>query len=394
MSTKEIAVMPLRPIEGEFTTEKILRMILNQDAVLISRSEEPARRAPEDVVAHTAGAFAKGVSQAASQFSKSLSTDGLFQVMLPAGSTIKDLVPAVGGGFRSMVRSSGKSGFSGHAAFVPVLSPISGIALGPLIATVGFAMVGDMLSAHEMNKKLDSIQRAVTLIDNRMQSDDRAIIRTALRESDKVRGYLLDQASIPVMSPASSAFGDLNRLANRYIEQLERWNETVSKYSKESHVYGPDLMAELTGNKEQSISSFECLVYQTYETLALRARTVILEKVAAEAENDRRSLPHVEAALHDELSEIALRQQQLVDIVDALNIMQIDSIKIPVRVAGKSSLNMHTSFARLAKALHEAPTALPVLDSFDHAVLDVDLSGNNLTVLEPSNEDVSDSDAQ
>ena len=316
-------------------------------------------------VAQATGAFAKAISQVTGEFNRSFSTEGLYRVVLPAGSTAKDLVPAVGGGFRGMVRAAGSTRISGHATLLPVAGIGATVAVGPLIATVALATVSEMLAQHQQNKKLESIQKAVQSIQTRMSDEDRAVLVTAEQQVQKVTGYLLDRASIPKISSAPAAFGDLNTLANRWGERLVRWTETVQQYSHKDRVYGPELMLALTGEKEHAEQALENMVAQTYEALALRA----------------------------ELSDIAAQQTQLTELIDDLSAMPLDSSRLPVHVAGRGMINTRTSFARLSKALHSTPSALPILDQFDRMILDAAPTSDGLSIITPEENTVSTPEA-
>ena len=151
---------------------------------------------------------------------------------------------------------------------------------------------------------------------------------------------MLDQASIPSISSASHAFGELDTLTNSYISRLGRWTEAVAKHAHADRVYAPDLLKELVGKRDDPTGDFERKVAQTYEALALRARVVVLEKVAAEFSNPNRSLPHIESLLRSELSDIADQQARLVRLLEDLSVMQLDSA-VPVAFAGKERHRAH-----------------------------------------------------
>ena len=227
---EELAVVPLVPVDATPSTDTMLRMVLNHEALLVHHVLNDSLSGRPGQVAQATGAFAKAISQVTGEFNRSFSTEGLYRVVLPAGSTAKDLVPAVGGGFRGMVRAAGSTRISGHATLLPVAGIGATVAVGPLIATVALATVSEMLAQHQQNKKLESIQKAVQSIQTRMSDEDRAVLVTAEQQVQKVTGYLLDRASIPKISSAPAAFGDLNTLANRWGERLVRWTETVQQY--------------------------------------------------------------------------------------------------------------------------------------------------------------------
>ena len=142
-------------------------------------------------------------------------------------------------------------------------------------------------------------------------------------------------------------------------------------------------MRALVGKRENQAQEFEQMVIQTYESLGLRARVVVLEKIAAEFSNGDRSLPHVENVLREELSALADRQSQLVDLVDGLNVFQIDASKPPIAFAGKATLSTRTSFGCLARALHAAPDSLSLLTESDQTVLELAPVQDGLSVVTP-----------
>ncbi len=143
-------------------------------------------------------------------------------------------------------------------------------------------------------------------------------------------------------------------------------------------------MKALVGSRESQSQHFEHMVAQTYEALALRARVVVLEKVASEFANKDRSLPHVQNVLREELSALADRQFQLVALLDELNILRLDAMRGPVVTAGKKTLETRTSFARLAKALHSMPDSIPMLTEADETVLELAPSQDGFKVMSPS----------
>lgn len=386
-SQKDAVVVPLVPTDVEPSTEAMLRMLLNREAVIISRGSSGARGLPSGMVAQASGAFAKAVGQAIGSTGRGAASSGLYRVILPTGSVARDLIPAVGGGFRGLVRAAGSTSIAGHARLIPAAAGAgAALAAGPLIATVGLAVAGEMLAQHQMNKKLASIQASVVDLRVRMDDQDRSVLTTASQQARKVASYLLDRAHIPSISSAAHAFGELDTLTNTYIDRLDRWSEVSQRHQNLERVYAPDLMRALVGKRDNQTQEFEQMVAQTYEALALRARVVVLEKIAAEFSNGDRSLPNVERILRSELSTYADRQAQLVTLLDDLNVLQMDASKVPIAFAGKNTLGARTSFARLARALHTAPDSLPLLNEADQTVIELAPAPDGLSVVSPISE--------
>jgi len=384
VKSEEAVVVPLVPVEPEPSTEVMLRLLLNREALVINRVEATVPAARSGLIAQGTGAFAKAIGQAVGQAGRSASRDGLYRVVLPTGAVARDLVPAVGGGVRGIVRAAGSTRIAGHVRLIPAAAGTSAaLAAGPLIATVGLAIAGEMLAQHQMNKKLDAIKGAVIDLKVRMDDQERSVLTTASQQTRRVASYLLDRAQIPSISSAAHAFGELDTLTNTYIDRLDRWSATAAKYQGFDRVYGPDLMNGLVGKRENQAQEFEQQVLQTYEALALRARVVVLEKVAAEFSNGDRSLPHVENVLREELAALADRQTQLVRLLDDLNVTQIDGSKVPIPIAGKVTLGARTSFGRLSRALHSAPDSLPVLTESDQTVLELAPVEEGMSIVAP-----------
>lgn len=388
MNLEEAVVVPLVPLETEPSTEAMLRMLLNREALLIDRTVRGPQSVPSGLIAQSGGAFAKALGQAMGHLSRSTPADSLYRVVMPTGSVARDLVPAVGGGFRGIVRGAGSAKISGQVRLVPAVAGFGATAAaGPLIATVGLAVAGEMMVQHQTQKKLAGIRSALSDLQARADERERSTLSTAGQQARRVAAYLLDQARIPSISSAAHAFGDLDSLTNSYIDQLDRWTAVAERHARAERVYAPELLTALVGKREDPVGYFEQRVSLTYEALALRARVVLLEKVAAEFSNPDRSLPHIESVLRDELSAIAERHTQLEGLLDDLSVMQLDSSKVPIAFAGKGTLAARTSFSRLARALHATPDSLPVLTDSDQTMLELAPSSEGLSVMTPRETD-------
>lgn len=384
-SLEEAVVIPLVPLASEPSVDGMLRMIIDREALVIQKVVATGHVASSGLVAPSAGAFARAFGEATKHFSTTASNETLYRAVMPTGAVARDLVPAVGGGFRGLVRASGSTKVVGQARLIPASTRAMATAVaGPLIATIGFAMVSEMVAQHQINEKLDAIQRAVTSIQQRFHAQDRSILTTATQQTRKVAGYLLDQASIPSISSASHAFGELDSLVNRYTEKLDEWSGVVRRHAAHDRVYAPELLTALVGKGDDPTARFERDVLEMYEALALRSRVVVLEKIAAELSNPDRSLAHVEGVVRSELAAFSERQAQLVGLLDDLSVMPIDSSRVPVTFAGKGTLQARTTFSRLARALHTTPDSLPVLNESEQAVLEVNPQSGGLQIVAPS----------
>ena len=286
-SSREAAIVPLVPLTSEPSTEAMLRMLLNREALHIDHVPATTKSAPSGMVAQGSGAFAKAISQVTAQFSHAQNFQGLYRAITPTGAIARDLVPAVGGGFRGLVRGADSTKIAAHVRLVPAVAGAGAtVAAGPLIATVGLAVSAEMLAQHQMNKKLASIAGVLLDLQGRADQEERSIIATAGRQASKVAGYLLDQASIPSISSAAHAFGELDALTNSYISRLNRWTDTVAKHSDSDRVYAPDLLGQVgAAGDNAAMESFFALLqknvldrkrWRTREYETIMTRTVSL----------------------------------------------------------------------------------------------------------------------
>ena len=390
MNSEEVVVVPLVPVRGELSTDEMLRMIINQDGFMLRRSSARNQSGSDSgLVAQSSGAFAQAMSRVAGHMShmpQFFAGKNLYRIELPSGMVASNLVPAVGGGFRGMVRGGANSGkIAGHVRLVPATAGAgAALAAGPLIATVALAVAGDMLTQYQTNKKLSAIENIVASLQEIKHAEERSVVVTAGQEAEKVAAYLLDKANLPAFSNAPHAFGELAQLTNRRIESLERWQDVVSDYmSNDKAVGAGELLEALVGGNETSLQEFERQVVQTYEVLALRARVVILEKIASEIHNPNQSLPYVQTLLENELGKIASRQTELVKVVTDLNTLQIKDGFLRVGSFGTQTAGASASFGRLAKALHAQPDALPLLTHSGQLVLDMAETPDGLSILKP-----------
>jgi len=87
----------------------------------------------------------------------------LFRLELPTGQTVQNLVPAVGGGFRGLLRAPGSPGIVGQARLIPVSGAAVGagagaVTLGPLVGIMALSVGVEMLARREQDLKLKATQ--------------------------------------------------------------------------------------------------------------------------------------------------------------------------------------------------------------------------------------------
>lgn len=140
-------VLPLSPS----TPRDPWRAVNEGSGLLVSWSDMPSSAAA------SWGPPLKASSALAQQLTHVLEASGgasalkgsaaLFRLELPTGATMQNLVPAVGGGYRGLVRGVGNPGLRGDVRLLPV----AGVA-APAIAMMGLSVGAEMLARSSRNR--------------------------------------------------------------------------------------------------------------------------------------------------------------------------------------------------------------------------------------------------
>lgn len=160
----------------------------------------------------------------------------LFTLELPTGTTLQNLVPAVGGGFRGMVRSGSSAAIAGHGRLVPVAGTAAGvgagIALGPLVALMALSVGADMLGRYQQDKKLELIHKGVTALANAADETTNAQLKSAAQALELGEAAILDRVAIPASIGLGHARDNLRVINNRGLAWLDDWEKGIARFKR------------------------------------------------------------------------------------------------------------------------------------------------------------------
>jgi hypothetical protein len=325
---------------------------------------------------------------ATSQFGRSLSalllrdgvtqssvlTQGLFTIELPTGSTLRDLVPAIGGGYRGMVRAGGARQIAGHVRMIPAggAAVAGGASLGPVIAVMAVTVGAEMLARHQLEKKLATIHRGVQALRadaSRKQVAELAAARKALQLSSAA---LLDQVSIPNAIGLGPARNNLRVIMQEGVAWLESWELGVKKMKigkrGVDHRYLRGIL-DIEGHSDGR--EFAHRVAVLYEALALDARAEVLTSAEATIVNPGRSLEHLQRHLARSLEENAELQDRLREVLWQIAEPRLE-VELPAWPSTYNSIaSLDRTLAQLARAASRQPSAPAVLAANGRQVLEV-----------------------
>src|SRR4051794_26672825 len=151
----------------------------------------------------------------------------LFRLELPAGQTVSNLIPAVGGGFRGMTRLAGSTQIANHAKLLPVGGAAAGtaIALGPLLGIVALSVGAEMLANHQQEVKLEAIKQVVERLENHQLNELVAALDSADHVLEDSMAALLDRLEVPEavgLGPTAARVKEIKALTLNWIKEWEK----------------------------------------------------------------------------------------------------------------------------------------------------------------------------
>ncbi len=311
----------------------------------------------------------------------------LFRVEVPAGQTLNDLVPAIGGGFRGIVRSS--TGFAGHARLTPVAGTAAGtgaaIALGLLIGLMALSVGADMLARHQQEQQLKAIRQGVEAVLKRQRQGDVAVLQTGEDALRRANAALLDRVRVPDSVGLAPAAHELSSLKNRVTQWLTSWEAGVQQYAVDDKGVDIGRLKAIIGQPIDSSDDFLPAVNMLRQTVALDSRMRVLSAIEAATLNPNADLRHFRAGVQHDLESNAALLERLSDTVQTLADYRI-TVGYPHRpkTAGESEL-LASRLSRVAHALNKVPTALPLPTEQNRLVIEAQRSADGTwTVRRPA----------
>jgi hypothetical protein len=341
--------------------------------VLVTWSQAPERN-PD-----TWGGVLRGTSALSSELSTILSRAGasaaqsgtiLFRLELPTGATIRDLVPAVGGGFRGLVRDG--SGIAGHARLIAAGGggAAAGVALGPLLALMAVTVGAEMLARHQQGKKLTQLREGIAAlrrIDDETMDAQLDSVEEALALSSAA---LVDRVLVPSSIGLGLTVDNLRVIKQRGLSWLNRWETGAAKEIPETGGLAVEKMQALLAgaDPQKDLRRFPQQVARLYRALTLDSRALVVTDAEAALGNPDESLTHLRNRLSVRLRQNAETQQRLQDLLWRLAEPPI-TYRFPWQ--GGDAIALDRDLATLAANVSRLPNAPGLLTPGNRQVLEV-----------------------
>jgi hypothetical protein len=296
----------------------------------------------------------------------------LFRLELPTGQILRDLVPAVGGGVRGMVRSADGAKISAHARLFPVSGAAvgTGLALGPLVGLMALSVGAEMIAARQQEEMLKAIRESVRGIERHLQQELDARLKTAEHALQEANAAILDQVSMPQSIGLSAAVTGLRDVRHQAIGWLEQWEKGAAELPADT----TDLdYAKAKGILDAGIggsAGFVAHVELLYRAVSLDARAAVLGASEAALANPGLTLSNIEGVLRSRLAENAAVLERLRAVLLRLAEYRITVGTLSRPGTSDGAARMDGLLARLAHALVRAPDVPAVLTSSNRQVLE------------------------
>ncbi|HEY0260290.1 MAG TPA: hypothetical protein VGC18_10615 [Lacisediminihabitans sp.] len=287
-----------------------------------------------------------------------------------------DLIPAVGGGFRGMVRAAGSTKMAGHAPLVPVsgAAVAGGAGLAPVLAVMAIAVGAEMLARYQQEQKLAAIKTIVSRIDR--YNADREIAELRLAEQAIVLGNaaLLDSIAIPSSVGLGSACDRVRVVLSRHVEELDRWQDAAARPPRKDGTVDYAQLVKALGVAENP-QAFPRAVASLYQALNSRAKVLLASEAALL--NPGRPLENLHAHLATSLAANVEIQDRLRETLGARTVPRLRSGRTaPTPAARQSVTTFDRTLGMLAVSMSRTQPALATVSPNGHHVLELTRSAD------------------
>lgn len=310
----------------------------------------------------------------------------LVRMELPAGQTVANLIPAVGGGFRGMTRLPGSSQIANHVKLFPVGGAAAGtaVALGPLIGLVALSVGADMLASHQQEMKLKAIKEVVDRLENHEINELVAALDSADHVLDDSTAALLDRLDVPEAVGLGSSAARVKEVKALTVNWLKAWEGVVDRFAERPAGVPFDVLEEALGRVAiGGFPAFGLQVQLAYRALALDSRTHILAMAQATMGRPDETVEHFHALVQRRLAENADYFERLATLL-----WRLAETRLTVGMARVDKRNrpaeLQWRLMRLARAVTDTPSPPPMLTADHHLVVEaVRRPDGAVTVLAP-----------
>jgi hypothetical protein len=373
------AVLPIEGGVEPIDSEQAWRMLAQDSGLLITWQDAPAQFGDNwGPVLRGTSTLSQQLTSVLSRTAGSVSSNAstLFRVEVPNGATLQSLVPAVGGGFRGLVRAADAPGIAGHARLIPVggAATGAGIALGPLVGLMALSVGAEMLARHQQNKKLAAIDQGVRELGIAADETVAAQLESVEQALELGSAAVLDRVEIPSALGLGSACADLRVIKNRSLGWLSEWEQRAESIRTERGGVSFDTMRQILGGSDggDRYKHFPVRVATLYRALTLDSRALVLTGAEATLRHPGESMRHLQAGLRRALDSNASAQERLKQVLWQLAEAPITVPYLTSRASTERQVKrLDRTLAQLAAGASKLPDAPGLVTAGNRQVLEL-----------------------
>lgn len=299
----------------------------------------------------------------------------LFRLELPTGASLQNLVPAVGGGFRGMVRSNDSSLITGQARLVAVkqAAPKVGLSLGPLVGLMALSVGAEVLAKRQSDKKLDAIVSGVSRLNQEVVERRGAELRGAATAIELASASILDSVDIPETIALGPACHSIRTVKEQSLGWLTEWEDRSSSLPTAGRVSFDRMREVIAGpGSGDEYLDFPGRVTTLYRALVLDSRALVLTEILAMMKRPDASLTQLQRTLAKALGENATAQDRLRSVLWRLAQPPVHTQRaFQMPATDRAADQMARGISALAASLSAEPAAPALLSSQGRQVLEV-----------------------
>lgn len=386
------AVVPIKGViaRPEDPQDDPWRMLAERTGMLVTWEPSSGGHTSWGQTLAPTSAIARQLAAVVERSGFQLATRGstLFRLQLPAGQTLSDLVPAVGGGFRGFTRAASSGHITGQARLVSVggatAGGIAGLALGPVLGLLALSVATEMIAQKQQRDMLQAIGRGVSRLEEHELDQIDAKLNAAEHAITAARFALLDEVSVPQAVGLSSSVAELSTVKFLALDWLDDWTKSLVEFEGQ-HVEVSRFEKALD---HVAVGGFRALgrhVEILYRSLVLDSRAQVVGLVEQAVANPDRTVENFEALVRQRLQENAAHMDAFKRTLRELANTRLRLPRVPNPVALDKASRIHEQVLHLAWALADAPQLPPVLAPDHSAIIECEQHADgSVTIVDPA----------
>jgi hypothetical protein len=295
--------------------------------------------------------------------------DALFRLELPTGQALSDLVPAVGGGLRGLVRGA-DGRFAGQVRLMPAAAGVSGVAAGIALGVGALAVGAQMYYQAQLTATLAQIRRSGATVEQHLLHEMTARVDAAEEALVRATALLLDRADAPLAAGLDSAQGSLSEAKHIALQWLEGWEKAVTDLSPGPQGRPWAGLKKVLDTGPGGREGFAARVVLLRRALGVDALWQLMSRSQAALSQPENPLEHFTAQVSDHLQMITGFQERLGEVVWSLAEHPVYTSVTSLPAEWRSAARTHRELITVARALTTPSYSVPLLSRHGFQVLE------------------------